>query len=81
MDVTMNPDEIVLARRVIDLRGTDFKARRNRLRDLKIADHPTMAQLNEKGHVSLHQDGYWRMTGQGIQQLKLQIGEFSLRSR
>lgn len=78
MNPIMTPDEITLARRVIGLRGTAYRATRNKLRDLSLAEIRVMARLEEKGHVRLEQDGYYRLTGSGIQQLKLQIGEFAL---
>lgn len=78
MDTTMTGPEVALARRVIGLRGTSSRAIRNRLRDLSLAEMPVMARLEEKGYASLHHDGYYRLTGRGIQQLKLQIGEFQM---
>lgn len=80
VDPTMTPAEINLARRIIDLRGTAMRARGNRLHDgrLKRSESQMLADLARRGLVSHDDNFFWRLTAQGIQQLKLQIGEFSM---
>lgn len=79
MHATMTHPEIQLARRIVGLRGTAFRARGNGLRIRRAADRPALTTLAEKGHAAPTADGSWKLTAQGIQQLKLQIGEFSFR--
>ena len=61
--------------RIIGLRSTRMKAAKNFWRQHFMKDAQTILTLQEKGHAEPTGDG-WRLTGQGIQQLKLQIGEF-----
>lgn len=89
MDHTMTDDEVKLAMRIIGLRGTASKARRNGWsmpnRKSDIAQFfPLITSLHNKGHleivprhrIDLDPRPEWRLTNQGLQQLKQQIGEF-----
>jgi hypothetical protein len=76
----MNPAEISLARRIIDLRGTCFKARGNKLVVRKDEDRNTMAHMLSERWTFKTNEGHYVLTSLGIQQLKLQIGEFTFRS-
>ena len=80
IDPTMTPAEIKLARRIVDLRGTASRARGNRLHHdrLTAREARTMNDLSAKGLAKDDHDFFWHLTAQGIQQLKLQIGEFSM---
>lgn len=77
MDATMTPAEVSAARRVIGLSGTSSRARRNGLNRVLTTELAAMVALERKGHVEFR-DGQRRLTGQGVQQLKLQIGEFAM---
>ena len=80
MNLTMTPEEINLARRIIQLRGTSMKAQRNLWECRFYKDIPIRKSLEEKGLIepSTEKGGwYWKLSLRGIQQLKLQIGEFS----
>lgn len=74
----MTRPEVLLAQRIVGLRGTSAKARGNGLRIRRTADHPQLATLTAKNHAATN-DGVTQLTPQGIQQLKLQIGEFGFR--
>lgn len=74
----MSYDEVKLAMRIIGLRGTSMKATKNYWERRMAKDRPLILSLQDKGHVETQGDG-WKMTSQGIQQLKQQIGEFSFR--
>jgi coproporphyrinogen III oxidase-like Fe-S oxidoreductase len=78
MDFGMSYDEVKLAMRIIGLRGTSMKATKNYWERRMAKDRPLILSLQDKGHVETQGDG-WKMTSQGIQQLKQQIGEFSFR--
>ncbi len=76
---TMTGDEVNLARRIIGLHGTAFTATKNYWERRKTADRNVILSLQDKGHVNTQGDG-WYLTSQGVQQLKLQIGEFNMRT-
>jgi len=80
MNRTMTYDEVKLAMRVIGLRGTSMKAKKNQWECRFNKDRAVMNSLIEKGHLTTAPEikgGWWmKLTPQGIQQLKLQIGEF-----
>ena len=72
----MTGDELPIAYRVLGLRRTRWgRATRNGHPLPRKSDQPTVSSLIAKGHLEYHDNGY-RMTSQGISQLKLQIGEF-----
>ena len=75
MNRTMSADEVKLAMRIIGLRGTRMKATKNQWRHVFHKDTVPLNSLWDKKHV---EGGFfgWRLTSQGIQQLKQQIGEF-----
>ena len=77
MNRTMTGDEVKLAMRIIGLKGTSFKATKNYWERRTAKDRPLILALQEKGHAEVVQNG-WKMTSQGIQQLKQQVGEFRL---
>ena len=82
MNRTMTAEEVNLARRIIKLRGTSMKALCNRWECRFYKDIPIRRSLEEKGHVVPSNEAggwYWKLTPQGIQQLKQQIGEFTFR--
>lgn len=79
-NLTMTYDEVKLAQRILGIRRYSFKATKNSWRRRVIADRPTIISLQEKGHVQYRTGSEdWFLTPQGIQQLKLQMGEFSFR--
>ena len=78
MNQTMTGPEVKLARRIIGLSGTRFTAPKNYWERRFLRDRPLILSLQEKGHVETVGNG-WKLTTQGIQQLKLQIGEFTFR--
>lgn len=77
-DLGMTYDEVKLAQRIIGLKGTSMRATKNYWERRTTKDRPLILSLQEKGHVETQGNG-WKVTSQGIQQLKQQIGEFSFR--
>jgi len=77
MTQTMTGDEVKLCLRIIGLRMGRMTATGNYWERRRHQDRPTILSLQEKGHAEPLGDG-WRLTSQGIQQLKQQIGEFKL---
>ena len=77
----MSPLEIGLARRIIGLRGTSFYAKKNLWACRYYRDIPIRQSLEERGYIerSSLDPLSWKLTTRGIDQLKLQIGEFSFR--
>ena len=78
MDWTMTGEEVRLAMRIIHLRKGRFKAGKNQWRHAFHKDTNALNSLWDKKHVTGGFFG-WRLTPQGIQQLKQQIGEFTFR--
>lgn len=78
MNRTMSGEEVRLARRIIGLSGTRLTAPKNYWERRLLRDRPLILSLQEKGHVEVVGNG-WKLTNQGIQQLKQQIGEFTFR--
>ncbi len=74
----LSPEQIQLARRIIGLRGTCYKARGNGWTIKSDNDRPVLSTLVDQGIACHIKGGYYVLTQSGIQQLKLQIGEFSL---
>lgn len=80
MNQTMNNEEVRLAMRIIGLRGTRMKARGNNgwnfryKKDLESLNGLETKKLAQK----VENTSRWVLTKTGIQQLKLQIGEFIL---
>jgi len=80
MDLMMTYDEVKLAQRILGIRRYSFKATKNSWRRRVMADRPLIISLQEKGHAAYRTGSEdWFLTPQGIQQLKLQMGEFSFR--
>ena len=77
-DLTMTYDECKLAQRILGIRRYSFKATKNYWERRMAKDRDLILSLQDKGHAETQGDG-WKMTGQGIQQLKLQMGEFTFR--
>lgn len=77
-NLTMTYDEVKLAQRILGIRRYSFKSTKNYWVRRMAKDRPLILSLQTKGHVETQGDG-WKMTSQGIQQLKLQMGEFSFR--
>lgn len=77
-DLGMTYDEVKLAQRIIGLRGTSMRATKNYWERRLAADQVNILSLQDKGHVETQGDG-WKLTSQGIQQLKQQMGEFTFR--
>lgn len=76
----MSYDEVKLAQRIIGLRGTAFKARGNGWSYRFTKDREALMSLQAKGHaIGIGPTSRWKLTPLGIQQLKLQIGEFTFR--
>lgn len=76
MNRTMTADEVYLSMRILGLRRTRWgNATRNRLRLSRRKDGLIAEQLIVKGHAEICDIGH-RLTGRGIDQLRLQIGEF-----
>lgn len=75
MDLGMSYDEVKLAQRILGIRRTSTKATKNYWERRMAKDQPLILSLQDKGHVETKGNG-WRMTSQGIQQLKQQMGEF-----
>ena len=82
-DLGMTYDEVKLAQRVLGIRKTSSKATKNQWVCRRNADKIAMNGLIEKGHMTtapeIKGDWWMKMTSQGIQQLKQQMGEFSFR--
>lgn len=77
MNLTMSYEEVKLSQRIIGLHGTKWKATKNSLKRIRSGDPQNLHSLYEKGHIIYNSEGEeWMMSPQGIQQLKLQIGEF-----
>jgi hypothetical protein len=75
---TMTYHEVKLSQRIIGLRVTAWKATKNSLKRIRSGDPETLCSLFDKGHIIYNTKGAeWMMSPQGIQQLKLQIGEFT----
>lgn len=72
----MSRDEVLLAMRIIGLRGTSFNARKNYWERRFLKDRPLILSLQDQGLAETLGNG-WKLTGRGIEQLKLQIGEFT----
>lgn len=82
MDKMMTPSEIALAQRIIGLRRYSVKATKNRWECRFRRDIPARQGLEDKGYIEPSREPggwFWKMTPAGIQQLKLQIGEFTFR--
>lgn len=84
MDRTMTYKEVKLAQRIIGLKGTSMRATKNHWHwavNRASLDQNALGNLLEKGHVArIAEEGReYKLTNQGIQQLKQQIGEFSFR--
>jgi hypothetical protein len=77
-DLGMTYDEVKLAQRIIGIKGTSMRATKNYWERRMAKDQALILSLQDKGHVETQGDG-WKMTNQGIQQLKQQMGEFSFR--
>ena len=78
MNQTMNGEEVRLAMRIIGLRGTSMKAKRQHWQYRYHKDREHLMSLQTKGHVEgVGNESKWILTNKGIQQLKLQIGEFT----
>jgi hypothetical protein len=76
----MTADEVKLAMRIIGLRGTNHKARGNGWTYRFHKDREPLMSLQSKGHVlGVGPGSSWKLTNQGIQQLKQQIGEFTFK--
>jgi hypothetical protein len=77
-DLGMSYDEVKLAMRIIHLRKGRMKAGKNQWRHCFHKDTAVLKSLWDKKHV---EGGFfgWRLSSQGIQQLKQQIGEFTFR--
>lgn len=76
-DLGMNYDEVKLAMRIIRLRKTRMKAKRQQWLYRFHKDREPLMSLQAKGHVQgVGNESRWMLTSQGIQQLKQQIGEF-----
>jgi predicted transcriptional regulator len=81
MNHTMNQEQVKLAMRIIGLRGTSMKAKKNYWHwavNRASLDQNALGCLLEKGYVTrIAETGReYKLTPQGIQQLKQQIGEF-----
>lgn len=74
----MSGEEVRLAMRIIGLRGTSMRAKKNYWERRMTKDRPVILSLQDKGFAETQGNG-WKITGLGIQQLKLQIGEFTFR--
>ena len=77
-DLGMTYDEVKLAMRIIGLKGTSMRATKNYWERRMAQDQAAILSLQDKGHAETQKDG-WKLTNQGIQQLKQQIGEFTFR--
>lgn len=77
-DLTMTYEEVKLAQRILGIRKTSFKATKNYWERRMAKDQAAILSLQDKGHAETQGDG-WKLTSQGIQQLKQQMGEFSFR--
>ena len=73
MNNSLSLEEIKLARKIINLRGTSFIAKTNYLE--LTTETPTILSLKEKKYIEPIKNGY-QLTTKGIDQLRLQIGEF-----
>ena len=83
MDATMTGAEVNLAKKIIGLSGSSIRASKNKLSKIASKDETALGGLISKGHarrISERSGERFEMTGQGIQQLKLQIGEFAFHS-
>jgi len=82
MDLGMTYEEVKLAMRIIHLRKGSMKAGVNGWNYSFVKDLDPLLALQRKGHAeSVGGFSRWRLTNQGIQQLKQQIGEFYFNKR